>query len=203
LTLTVTPDVLDPRPDTETIVSAAIGHLKARRTEPLHILDLGVGSGAILCALLSELPMAHGWGVDRSHAAAHTARGNAERLGLSPRTLILQGDWARAMPDHHFDLVVSNPPYIETAVIPTLAREVRDHDPLVALDGGADGLDCYRAIVADLPRLLVQRGIAVLEVGAGQAAAVQELIATAGLENLTVQRDLGGHERAVVAQKRS
>ena len=201
LDLAVTPDVLDPRPDTETIVEAALQVLGARRQDALRICDLGTGSGALLAALLSECQAARGWGVDRSAAACRVAWGNLAGLQLAGRAAVLQGSWGAALPDGGFDLVVSNPPYIETAVIPTLAREVRDHDPPLALDGGADGLTCYRAIAADLPRLMAPGGIAVLEVGAGQAAAVRGLLDRAGLADGGTRRDLGGVERAVVAHR--
>ena len=199
LTFAVTPAVLDPRPDTETLVAAALDALAPRRALPLRILDLGVGSGAILGALLSELPGAFGCGVDRSAATAQVASANLRQLGLAPRAAVLVGDWATALSSGSFDLVVSNPPYIETAIVATLAPEVRDFDPPAALDGGVDGLDCYRAIIADLPRLLAPGGVAGLEVGAGQSAAVQALLTASGLTTRTARRDLGGHERAVMA----
>lgn len=201
LTFTITPAVLDPRPDTETIVAAALERLGGRRGEPLRVLDLGTGSGALLCALLSELPRATGWGVDRSEAAAQVASGNVRRLGLCDRAGVLVGDWGAPLRRASFDLVVSNPPYIESATIPTLAREVRDFDPPLALDGGADGLRCYRDIAADLPRLLAPAGEVVLEVGAGQAAAVSDLLAGAGLGRIDTRRDLGGHLRAVLGKR--
>lgn len=200
LSFAVTPAVLDPRPDTETIVAAALAAVAARRTEPLRIADLGTGSGAILGALLSELPRSLGWGVDRSEDACRVARGNLDALGLGERALVLTGDWARALRSNGLDLVVSNPPYIATGDLPALDREVRDHDPRAALDGGADGLAAYRAIAADLPRLLAPDGVAVLEVGAGQAPEVGRLLATSGLTIGPVRRDLGGHERAVSAR---
>lgn len=200
LPFTITPAVLDPRPDTETLVTAVVEHLAPSNGEPLRVLDLGVGSGAILAALLRELPAAQGWGVDRSEAACLVARCNLEALGFSDRALVLNANWSEALASGRFDLVVSNPPYIETAAITTLAPEVREFDPAAALDGGADGLACYRSIVADLPRLLSRGGVVGLEVGAGQAAAVGDLLAAAGLAIRSVRRDLGGHERAIVAQ---
>ena len=135
-------------------MSAALEAIDARRLAPLRMLDLGTGSGAILCALATELPNANGWGVDRSETACRVAARNARALGLTDRILVVNGNWGGAFAPGRFDLVVSNPPYIETDVIPTLAREVRDFDPIGALDGGRDGLDCYRRIAADLPRLL-------------------------------------------------
>ena len=199
LPFAITPEVLDPRPDTETVVAATLEAVRGRRGETLRILDLGVGSGAILAALLHELPRAQGWGVDRSIAACRVARRNIEALGLIERALVFNGDWSEALPAGGFDLVVSNPPYIETDVIPTLSPEVQDFDPRSALDGGPDGLGCYRAIMADLPRLLAPGGTAALEIGAGQGAVVAALLADAGLAVRAVHRDLGGHERALVA----
>ena len=201
LPFSVTPDVLDPRPDTETLVSAALATLGLKRTSPLRILDLGIGSGVLLAALLTECPSALGWGVDRSGPASRVAQDNLVALGLGGRALVLNGSWSDALAAGQFDLVVSNPPYIETAVIPTLQREVREHDPHAALDGGPDGLACYRAIAADLPRLLRAHGLVVLEAGAGQAASVETLLRETGLAHEATHRDLGGHLRAVVARR--
>ncbi len=201
LTLRVTPAVLDPRPDTETLVAAVLDGLGPRRGESLRLLDLGTGSGAILCALLSELPGATGWGVDRSADACGVAWGNLADQGFVSRSLVLQGDWAAALPAHRFDVVVSNPPYIESGVIPGLDRDVREHDPMAALDGGPDGLDCYRVIAADLPRLLAPGGLAGVEVGQGQDGDVARLMTTAGLVDVATRPDLGGITRAVLARQ--
>ncbi len=200
LDLHVTPAVLDPRPDTETVVAAALEALAPRRTDPLRVLDLGTGSGAILLALLSDLPHATGLGLDRSPEACAVARRNAEACGLSERAAIVGGDFATP-PEGPFDLVVSNPPYIESSAIAGLAPEVRDHDPHAALDGGPDGLAAYRVIVPTLPGLLGPGGIAVLEVGAGQAGAIAVLLRDAGLIGVETRPDLGGHERAVLGHQ--
>lgn len=199
LDLTVTPDVLDPRPDTETLVGAAVRHVGRRRGEALTILDLGTGSGAILCALLAEMPAARGLGVDRSSAACRVAQANLARCGLGARSLVVQADWGRALASASFDLVVANPPYIETAIITTLAAEVRCHDPLAALDGGSDGLDAYRVLAAELPRLLRPGGATFLEVGQGQAAAVASLLAENNLTPGEIVADLAGIDRVVSA----
>lgn len=196
LDLRVTPNVLDPRADTEVIVETALDLLGARRNEALRILDLGTGTGALLLALLSECPKATGIGVDLSPDACALAQENTERNGLSTRATIRRGCWADGLYEK-FDLVLSNPPYIETATIPKLDREVREHDPLLALDGGADGLDAYRAIVLDLPRLLAPDGFCVLELGIGQAEAVTDIGKAAGLVRSALRRDLGGIERAL------
>ncbi len=168
LPLAISPDVLDPRPETETIVDAAIALYRHRRPEVLRILDLGVGSGALLCALLSEFPNARGVGVDLSAAAARVALGNIEACGFAGRADVRIGDWAADI-GGPFDLIVSNPPYISRDEIAGLPREVREHDPRLALDGGSDGLDAYRAILPGAARLLSPGGWLMVEIGAGQA----------------------------------
>jgi release factor glutamine methyltransferase len=199
LELLVGPDTLDPRPDTETIVDAAL-KLVPRRDLHLRILDLGTGTGAILLALLTELPSATGLGVDRAPGAVATATENARLLGLEGRARFRNGDWGRGI-EERFDLIVANPPYIRRDDIAGLAPEVRDFDPLLALDGGPDGLDAYRALAPDLERLLDPGGCAVLEVGQGQAAAVSRILEAAGLRPAGSARDLGGIERCVIAQR--
>ena len=196
LPLSVTPDVLDPRPDTETLVEAVLSALPDRALA-LRILDLGTGSGALLCALLHEYPDATGTGVDLSPAACAVAQANLARLGLAARASIVNGGWGATVPQR-FDLVVSNPPYVESATIAALAPEVRDHDPRLALDGGGDGLQCYRAIVLLLPALLLAGGLAVLETGAGQGPAVETLATAQGLDFIELRRDLAGRGRALV-----
>ena len=191
-------ETLVPRPDTETVVEAALAACPGRDA-PLRILDLGIGSGALLAALLSERPSAFGIGIDRAEAAARTARDNLVRAGLGPRSAVLVGDWAASLAGR-FDLVVSNPPYIPRGDLAGLDREVRDHDPVLALDGGPDGLDAYRALAAALPGLLAPGGVAVLELGIGQEAAVAALVTGAGLGVAgPARRDLGGIARALVA----
>ncbi len=199
LELEVTPAVLDPRPETETLIAAALDIAGLSRDRHWRILDLGTGSGAILCALLAELPAARGWAVDLSLEACVVARRNLTRHGLAARSLVLQADWAASLCAQTFDLVVANPPYIETAALAELDADVRDHDPARALDGGPDGLAAYRAITAQLPRVLAPGGRAFLEVGAGQAARVAQLLRNAGLEAADTSRDLAGIERVVVA----
>lgn len=201
LALRVTPDVLDPRPDTETVVEAVLDRLQGRRADPLRVLDLGTGTGAILCALLTDMPQATGWAVDRSAAACRLARDNLARCGLSARSLVLQGDWAGALAAHTVDVVVSNPPYIETALIPGLEPDVRQYDPLPALDGGPDGLAAYRILVADLPRLLAPGGLAAFEVGQGQDRDVWGLMAGVGLTSIATRRDLSGIVRVVTGSR--
>ena len=196
LTLSVTPDVLDPRADTETLVEAALAALGERRGQALSLVDFGVGSGAILAALLTELPNAQGLGVDRSPAAAEVARDNLTRLGLGPRSRTCVADWGAGLKGP-FDVIVSNPPYIVSAEIAALEAEVREHDPRLALDGGADGLDAYRALAPQIARLLAPGGVFALEFGAGQGPDVGALLLAAGLRIDGFRRDLGGHERVV------
>ena len=198
LPLAVTPAVLVPRPETETIVELALS-LVEDRARPLRIADLGTGSGAILLALLSELPNADGIGTDISADALAIARRNAARLGLADRAQFLVSDFGTGLAGP-FDLVVSNPPYIVTSQIGTLARDVRDHDPRIALDGGADGLAAYRAIAADAPRL-IGGGHLVVEIGAGQQRDVEFLLAEKGLAIAAVRHDLSGIARAVAVRR--
>jgi release factor glutamine methyltransferase len=199
LPLRITPDVLVPRPETETVVEAAL--VVAERGRPLRIADLGVGSGAILLALLRELPAATGIGTDRDARALGVARDNAHRLELADRAAFVACDFGAALAGG-CDVVVSNPPYIPTREIAALAPDVRDHDPRAALDGGPDGLAAYRAIAADAARLLAPGGWLAVEIGTGQGEAVSALLAA---HRLTVaeapRRDLAGHPRVVMAHK--
>jgi release factor glutamine methyltransferase len=198
LPLIVKPAVLVPRPETETVVELALSLVGEDRTRPLRIADLGIGSGAIMLALLFELPNAFGVGTDVSANALDVARGNAERLGLADRAQFLVSHYGTGL-GGSFDLVVSNPPYIATREIATLAAEVRDHDPRLALDGGADGLDAYRAIAADARRL-IGSGPLVVEIGAGQQGDVEHLFAEKGLAIGAVRHDLSGIARAVAGR---
>ncbi|MBG0812268.1 peptide chain release factor N(5)-glutamine methyltransferase [Methylosinus sp. H3A] len=200
--LVVAPRVLDPRPDTETVVELTLELMRERRLEPLAILDLGVGSGAILCALLAEFPNARAVGVDLSANACAAAALNLSRSGFAERAAVLRGRWADALAAR-FDLVVSNPPYIASGELDALEPEVRLYDPPLALDGGADGLDCYREIAAELPRLLAPMGVAALEAGDKQARSVVALLAENGLEPAGIRKDAGGRERAVAARRSS
>ena len=202
LRLAVTPAVLVPRPETETVVELALVQLgEIARTRALRIADLGTGSGAILLALLSEFPNARGIGADIAADALDVARSNAQHLGLSTRADLIVSDYGAAL-DGPFDLIVSNPPYIASAEIATLAPEVREHDPRLALDGGADGLGAYRAIAADAPRLLAPSGHLIVEIGAGQERAVADLFAAEGLAIVATRHDLSGIARAIAARPR-
>jgi release factor glutamine methyltransferase len=201
LPLTVNAAVLVPRPDTETVVEAARDAVTAGgRRRPLRILDIGTGTGALLLALLTELPAAAGVGTDISAAALGVARDNAARLALDARCSFVVSNIAQGV-EGPFDLVVSNPPYIASGEIATLAPEVRDYDPRLALDGGPDGLVAYRAIAADAKRLLAPGGVLVVELGIGQEDAVSRLFTQAGLTvPAPARKDLAGIARALSAR---
>ncbi|MBR1123891.1 peptide chain release factor N(5)-glutamine methyltransferase [Bradyrhizobium lablabi] len=203
LPLNLSPATLVPRPDTETVVELALEMLRAggASDRPLRIADLGTGTGAILLALLSELSGASGIGTDINAEALRTAAHNAARLGLSGRATFIQCDYASAL-SGPFDLIVSNPPYIRSADIADLASEVRDHDPHLALDGGTDGLDAYRALIAQGACLLGPGAALVVEAGQGQAGEIEALMTAAGLTLAGPPRaDLAGIARAVGARK--
>lgn len=193
----VTPDTLDPRPDSETVVAAAVAAMAGRRGDQISVLDLGAGTGCLMLAVLSELPQAHGVSVDISPAAAAVARANALRLGLGQRARFFVGDWAGALTGG-FDLVLANPPYVPSGAIAGLQTEVALHEPRVALDGGADGFDAYRRIASDMPRLLLPGGIAVVEAGYGQWDTVAALFRAAGLGIDGPATDLSGVARCLI-----
>ena len=196
----VTPDVLDPRPDTETVVDVALEIVRANglQSEALQIADIGTGSGILIATLLMELPHAHGVATDVSGAALAVAQKNAECLGVASRTSFIEtrGLDGCAGP---FDLIVSNPPYIAAGDILGLEPDVRDYDPQLALDGGADGLDVYREI-AEIARNPQRTMRLVLEIGAGQASDVTDIFISAGWRPLKQRKDLGGHVRVVVME---
>ncbi|WPZ36311.1 peptide chain release factor N(5)-glutamine methyltransferase [Thalassobaculum sp. OXR-137] len=197
LDLAVTADTLDPRPDSETLIESALAAF-ADRDPPRRILDLGTGTGCLLLAALSEFPQATGLGIDRSGPAAAVARRNAEETGLADRAEIRCQDWSELASDERFDLVLSNPPYIAEAEIPTLEEDVRLHDPLGALVAGADGLEAYRALAPILARVLAPDGVAILELGIGQGDAVAALMASVGLLEVDRKADLAGIPRSLV-----
>jgi release factor glutamine methyltransferase len=203
LPLQLSAATLVPRPETETLVELALEILRGepRPDRRWRIADIGTGSGAILLALLSELPGACGTGTDISMAAVRTARSNAARLGFAPRAVFVACDYAAAL-SGPFDLIVSNPPYIRSAEIAGLAAEVRHHDPLLALDGGADGLAAYRAIAPEAMRLLAPGGVVAVELGYGQSADVETLMTAAGLTpERPPKADLAGIRRAAAFRK--
>ena len=189
----MTADVLDPRADTETIIELA---LQQRFPAAARLLDLGSGSGALICTLLAERPAATGVAVDLSAAALDVTRHNAEVLGVAGRLQTFQGSWFDPVVGE-FDLIVSNPPYIPSAEIAGLEPDVRNHDPLLALDGGSDGLDCYRAIAGGVAAHLRPEGVVLVEIGAGQADDVVGIFTHAGFRLAGKRADLGGHVRAL------
>ncbi|WP_296599906.1 peptide chain release factor N(5)-glutamine methyltransferase [Phenylobacterium sp.] len=199
--LNVTGDVLTPRPDTETVVEYSLREFPERA--PWRILDLGVGSGAILLALLAERPAAKGLGVDISEEALAVARDNAASLGLANRAAFLRGDWTAGLDTASFDLVVSNPPYIADEVIETLEPEVRDHEPRLALSGGADGLDHYRILAPEILRVLKPGGRFAVEIGYDQKQPVEALFKEAGAVFVDTIKDLADRDRVVVGEKKA
>lgn len=197
--LQVNKNVLTPRPETEVVVDEV---LKAfPEAMPFSMLDLGVGSGTILLAVLAERPAAKGLGVDASSEALAVARDNAANLDLNNRATFLHGDWTAGLADQSFDLVVSNPPYIPSAVIETLEPEVRDHEPRLALDGGADGLDAYRLLAPEILRVLKPGGMFAVEIGYDQSKAVEALFNAAGAKQVRTIKDLSTHDRVVTGVK--
>lgn len=198
---TIAPPALDPRPDTETLIEAALALVERRgwRDQTFSLLDLGTGTGCILVTLLAELPCAQGLGTDLSPSALALAAANAARLGVGLRAAFMVADWLDGI-DGKFDLVLSNPPYLASGEIAGLAPEVAAYDPMLALDGGPDGLDAYRRIAAGAPKVLTEGGQLLVEIGAGQAAQVSDIFRAAGLkldQSQPIGRDLAGRPRVV------
>ncbi len=193
----VTPETLDPRPDTEVLVSAVIDHKHRYKTAP-RILDLGTGSGCIMLALLQAIPDATGVAIDQSEAALQVARHNAEANNLSGRVQFARMSWADAL-SGPFDVIVSNPPYLNTQDMAQLSPEVK-YDPERALFGGADGLDCYRAIIKDVRRIAYSPGLLALEVGLGQAGPVATMLEDAAFRVVEIRSDLSSIPRCLVAE---
>jgi release factor glutamine methyltransferase len=198
LEFAVSPATLIPRPESETLIEAAVAAF-VHRAPPRLLLDLGTGTGCLLLAALSEFPAALGIGVDCSAEAASLAAGNAGALHLADRALFVCGDWAGPL-DARFDLVLSNPPYVRTADLDGLMPDVARHEPRTALDGGPDGFAAWRRLLPALPRLLAPEGIAVLEIGAGQAETAARLAQKAGF-SVASRPDLAGTPRALVLRR--
>ena len=196
----LTGDTFDPRPDSEVMVYSALHGIDNKSAE-LRIADLGTGTGCLLLALLSELQNSTGVGIDLNPATATAAAANATKLGLRTRATFIAGDWGTSL-SGKFNLIVANPPYISTLDIQKLAPGVRLYDPILALDGGVDGLDAYRALAPDLVRLLVPGGLAIIEVGIVQAASVIEILKAVDLTVTSIDRDLSGVDRCIVCRFR-
>ncbi len=209
LSFSISPDTLDPRPETELLVETVLDYAKAEdhASAPLRLLDLGTGSGCILAALLAELPQAQGIGLDRSPAALEVARDNLSRLGLLDRASFLCANWMSAIGGGAFDVIVCNPPYIAPLEICQLEPEVRAFDPYLALNGGVDGLEAYRIVVPQAFAALRQGGVLAVEIGYGQGQAVRDLMEQcapdAGFSAVRVLKDLGGASRAVAGVRQS
>lgn len=198
----VTPATLDPRADSETLIEGALAHVQPGKGEgELRVLDLGTGTGCLLISLLQEWPNASGVGLDISADAAEVAKRNSEAIGVSSRTHIEAMDWEGYAPDTLFDVVISNPPYIDHSEAESLAPEVINHDPHVALFAGGNGLDAYRSILKNIDRWLKPGGWVILETGYQQAQQVANLTNGAGLTVVEIRNDLAGHPRSVMAQK--
>ena len=197
--LQVNKNVLTPRPETEVIVDEVLKAFPEAMS--FNMLDLGVGSGTILLAVLAERPAAKGLGIDVSEEALAVARENAANLDLAGRVALLRGDWTNGLGDDSFDLVVSNPPYIATHVIETLEPEVRDHEPRLALDGGPDGLDAYRLLAGEILRVLKPGAMFAVEIGYDQSQAVETLFKEAGAQNVRTIKDLSVNDRVVTGTK--
>lgn len=193
----VTPDTLDPRPDSECLIEMAVEAL--RDYPPKRILDLGTGSGCLLLALLKEFPAAQGVGIDLNPKAVDVSRENMENNGLSGRATFRQGNWTDSLSpdDGLFDLIVSNPPYIPRGDIESLAPEVKNHDPILALSGGDDGLDAYKTLVTEIKKFLQPSGLALFEIGRNQDRDVQRLVENAGLSVSRIGADIAGILRVV------
>ena len=199
--LNVTPHVLTPRPDTETLVEWVLRQYPDGRS--FSMLDLGVGSGAIILAILAERAAAKGLGVDVSDEALAVARENAANLGLARRVALLRGEWTRGLDDAGFDLVVSNPPYIRSGEIETLDPEVKDFEPRLALDGGADGLDAYRLLAPEILRVLKPGGRFAVEIGHDQSTEVERLFRATDAAEIATLKDMANRDRVVVGMKPS
>ena len=194
MSFALSPDTLDPRPDTETLIEAVLKRYKDN--PPATILDLGTGSGCILIALLKEFPNAQGVGVDRSHGAAQTAVKNAVANGVADRAHFICGDWAQSI-ESKFDLIVSNPPYIEESVIKSLDESVQNYDPILALSGGGDGLQAYKIIFSQIYNLLNLSASAFFEIGFDQSESVSRLSEESRFLVSNTTADLAGHIRVL------
>jgi len=195
LKFALSPETLDPRPDTERLVEIALERFSDN--PPKRILDIGTGSGCVLVSLLSEFPESHGVGIDVSYGAVKTARENAVRNAVSDRAGFINGSWIDSVSVEEFDLIVSNPPYISNQIIESLSPEVRNHDPILALDGGEDGLEPYKILFPKIKLALKPSGIGLFEIGYDQADDVMRLSEIAGFALRCVHVDYSGNPRVV------
>jgi release factor glutamine methyltransferase len=198
----VSPAVLDPRPDSETLIEAALALLPEDKA--LRLIDLGTGSGCLLLTLLAERPLARGLGIDKSRAALSLARRNAHfldlNLGLRRRVALRHGDWLHGV-NATADMIIANPPYIESGAIDRLDRDVSLFDPRLALDGGSDGIGPYHALIAPSFQCLTGGGHLLLEIGVTQAEAISALMAAAGFADISLRQDLAGRDRVLIGRK--
>lgn len=192
-------DTLEPRPDTETLIEVCLKHVPNTKAN-YNILDLGTGSGCIILSLLREYVNAVGWGVDISENALETAKHNADQLNLSERVRWVHSNWIDNI-QGKFDIIISNPPYIPSVDISTLTREVQMYDPLRALDGGTDGLEAYRHLAGQLPAIMLEHSLIILEIGYDQEESVPELFKKAGYTLVDLIKDYGNNPRCVVLRK--
>ncbi len=192
---------LDPRPDSETLIEYVLERIK-NRAEVFRVLDLGTGTGCLLLSLLSELPSAKGVGVDYCDNALLVAKENAMALGFAARCEFTRGDWCEKL-EGEFDVILANPPYIPTDVIPTLDPEVSEFEPMLALDGGEDGFSCYRKIMKALPSIMAKNGLAAFEFGMGQQRGLEALAVENELEIVGVKHDLSGIARCIIVQHKN
>ncbi|MFN7662595.1 MAG: peptide chain release factor N(5)-glutamine methyltransferase [Alphaproteobacteria bacterium] len=195
----LSPETLDPRPDSETLIEAVLKNRPDRRP-PLNILDLGTGTGCLIVSLLKEYPNAQGLAVDQSLGALEMAKKNAEANGVSKRLKFHHSDWFKGV-QGTFDIIISNPPYITNKDYETLDQTVQNYDPIKALVAGEEGLDCYKTIIPAAPMFLKKRGLLVLEIGYGECDSVQGLMKQSGFHNIQVYKDLGGIERCLLGRK--
>ncbi|MEQ1790050.1 MAG: peptide chain release factor N(5)-glutamine methyltransferase [Rickettsiales bacterium] len=195
----VSNDTLDPRPDSETLIEYVLERI-SNRADVLRVLDLGTGTGCLLLAMLSELPAAKGVGVDYCDKALLVAKENAMALGFAGgRTQFIRSDWCGQL-EGEFDIILANPPYIPTAIIPTLDPEVSEFEPMLALDGGDDGFNCYRKIMKDLPKIMAKNGFVAFELGMGQQRGLEEIALANNLKTVGVRQDLSGVARCIILQ---
>lgn len=197
----VSENTLDPRPDSETLIEYVLESVK-NRADNFRVLDLGTGTGCLLLSLLSELPAAKGVGVDYCDRALSVAKENAISLGFASRTDFINGDWCEKL-EGEFDIILSNPPYIPTSVIPTLDPEVAEFEPMLALDGGEDGFSCYRKIMRSLPKILAKDGFAAFELGMGQQRELTEIALENSMEVVGAKNDLSGIARCIIVQHKN